>query len=215
MSTSVVFIGNPGVGKSALLNALGGSFESGMSEIGGLTKTVSSQYVVCNDRSLRLLDVPGIMESGGGNTISGNLKMLEDTLNNAGQAVLFFVITPRNGRVAPDDFAVMKTLLTNLKESPTVGVILTQVRPSQVSKLHTADYYNKILTILQQANVNTGYFESNRFIILPEHDDDFSSAEKSMIREYVLSFTPKRVQTKSLIEKVFKAILDFFKGKWF
>ncbi|KAK3817002.1 MAG: hypothetical protein J3R72DRAFT_460846 [Linnemannia gamsii] len=215
LSTSVIFIGNPGVGKSALLNALGGSFASGMSEVGGLTKSVTSQHVDCNGRRLRLFDVPGIMESGGGSTISGNLKMLEETINKAGQTVLFFVITPRNGRVAPDDFAIMKTLLSNLQQSPTVGVIMTQVRSNQVAILQTSDYYNKILNILQQTEVNTTYFEKNRFIILKEHDDDFSSEEKLVIRNYVLSFTPRMAQIKSLIAKVFQAILDFFKGKWF
>ncbi|KAG0199434.1 hypothetical protein BGX33_011651, partial [Mortierella sp. NVP41] len=40
-TTSVVFVGNPGVGKSTLLNALGGNFANGMTPLGGLTKKVS------------------------------------------------------------------------------------------------------------------------------------------------------------------------------
>ncbi|KAF9121112.1 hypothetical protein BGW39_010835, partial [Mortierella sp. 14UC] len=111
------------------------------------------------------------MESGGGGTISGNLKMLEETLNNSGEAVLFFVITPRNGRIAPDDFAAMKTLLNHLKMSPTVGVILTQVRPSQVARLQSNEYYNKIKDNLEQTGVVTTFFEQNRFVVLKEHDD--------------------------------------------
>ncbi|KAF9911869.1 hypothetical protein EC991_001773 [Linnemannia zychae] len=213
-TTSVVFIGNPGVGKSALLNSLGGSFPSGISEIGGLTKTVSSQNVVCNWRSLRLIDVPGIMETGSGGTISGNLRMLEETLNNSGEAVLFFVITPRNGRIGPDDFAVMKTLLNHLERSPTVGVILTQVRPYQVKQLQSHDYYNKIKQYLAETGVNTHFIEKNRFVVLGEHDEDFSSAEVEAIRNYVLSFNPVKVKSKSLIGRVFTAILDFFRS-WF
>ncbi|KAF9099244.1 hypothetical protein BGX29_007226 [Mortierella sp. GBA35] len=126
-TTSVVFVGNPGVGKSTLLNAFGGSFANGFSPVGGLTKEVSSVTVSCEGRSLRLVDVPGVMECGGRNTISGNLKMLQDALNSSGSSVLFFVIAPTNGRIAPDDFAIMKTVLMNLTRGPMVGLIFTQI----------------------------------------------------------------------------------------
>ncbi|KAF9098938.1 hypothetical protein BGX29_007378 [Mortierella sp. GBA35] len=202
-TTSVVFVGNPGVGKSTLLNALGGNFANGMTPLGGLTKKVSSVTVNCEGRSLRLIDVPGIMESGEDNTISGNLQMLEDTLNSSGRSVLFFVVTPRNGRIAPDDFAVMKTLLTNLSKGPMVGLIITQVKRRQIPTFQSGDYYNKILGILQSAGVDTTYFEMYRWLILEEHDYDFDAADRRAIRDYVFCFSPQEVKVRGFMAKMF------------
>ncbi|KAF9082542.1 hypothetical protein BGX23_012346 [Mortierella sp. AD031] len=209
-TTSVVFVGNPGVGKSTLLNALGGNFANGFSPVGGLTKTVSSVTVNYEGRSLRLIDVPGVMESGGDNTISGNLQMLQETLNSSGSSVLFFVIAPTNGRIAVHDFAVIKTLLMNLKRGPKVGLIFTQIDDHHIEAIGSSNYKTTVLDNLRAANTDTKFFEQHGWLILKNHRNDFDDADKKAIRDYVFSFDPKEVQVENLLASFFQKILDFF-----
>ena len=211
-TTSVVFMGNPGVGKSALLNSLGGNFESGLSEVGGLTKNVSSISVFTDGRNLELFDVPGIMESGTDDVISENLKKLQDTLETCGTAVLFIVVTPRNGRISSDDFAIMKTLLSKLHQSPQIGIIITQVKKRQMHTMQSHDYFNKLLDTLKEAEVDLKFVEQYRWLVLEDHDDDFSASDLREIRNYVFSFTPVTVQFKgNLFVQAYRAFVAFFK----
>ncbi|KAF9111146.1 hypothetical protein BGW39_004464, partial [Mortierella sp. 14UC] len=151
---SVVFMGNPGADKSTIINALGGDISTGFSMIEG-NPSSSTTNVSLRGRGLKLTDVPGISDSCGEGAISDNLKLLQDALNSYGEARLFVVITPRNGRVTPDDFKFMKTLLNRLDKRPAAGVILTQARPNQVAKLHSNEHYSKIKDNFAQTGVNT------------------------------------------------------------
>jgi len=114
--TGVVMIGNPGCGKSAILNALGGSFPSGYSDVSGLTQAVATQDVTLLKRHFRLVDIPGIQDSAGGEYACGtetatdrHLGMLHDVLNDGHAYVMFFVITPRNGRIDPGGLSTNAT----------------------------------------------------------------------------------------------------------
>ncbi|KAF9099284.1 hypothetical protein BGX23_003139 [Mortierella sp. AD031] len=138
--------------------------------------------------------------------------MLQDALNSSGSSVLFFVVTPRNGRVAPDDFAVMKTLLMNLKRGPMVGLIITQVKRRQMAALYNDEFYSNFLEVLQAVDADTTFFEQHRWLILEEHEEDFDDDDRRAIRDYVFSFTPETVKVQSLIASIFQRILDFSKG---
>jgi GTPase Era involved in 16S rRNA processing len=204
-------MGNPGVGKSAILNALGGSFYSGFSFITGNPGS-SKQNVTLGDKIVELIDLPGIADAGGGETMSDNLKMLQDTLNSCGKALLFFVIKPNNGRISPEDFAILKTLLTNLSKSPKIGLFVTQVREDHIPLLDKDEYRKTVLKMLQDNGVDTAYLEATRWSILRQHQaEGFSEAEKKSIRKYVDSFVSAEVQVNNLIVRIFKQIVDFFK----
>jgi len=107
--TSILLIGNPGVGKSSILNALGGNFLSGYSCTSGLTTYVSKQDVIIDQKPYRLVDMPEIYDSskggdtGGDNVTDSHLKMLREALNDGHSYVIFFVLSPRNGRIDPSD----------------------------------------------------------------------------------------------------------------
>ncbi|KAF9148821.1 hypothetical protein BG015_009445 [Linnemannia schmuckeri] len=208
---SVVLMGNPGAGKSALLNALGGSFYSGFSFIVGNPGS-SAEIVTLGGKPVELIDLPGISDAGGGGAISSNLKLLQDTLNACNQALLFFVIKPNNGRIAAEDFAVLKTLLTNLTKSPRIGLFVTQVRKDHIPLLDTEKYRTDVLKMLQDNGVDTIYLERNRWSILKSHEaEGFSDDEREAIRTYVCSFVPAKVKVGNLFERIFNIILDFFK----
>ncbi|KAF8948533.1 hypothetical protein BGZ47_004269 [Haplosporangium gracile] len=207
---SVVLMGNPGAGKSALLNALGGSFYSGFSFIVGNPGS-SAEIVTLGGRPVKLIDLPGISDTGGEGTISNNLNLLQDTLNTCNQALLFFVIKPNNGRIAAEDFAVLKTLLTNLTKSPRIGLFVTQVKEDHVPLLDTERYRTGVFKMLQDNGVDTVYLERNRWSILKLHDVGFSKDEREAIRTYVCSFVPAEVKVSNLFVRIFNDILEFFK----
>jgi len=86
----------------------------------GLTKDVTVQPVTLRGRRLRLVDMPGIYESDKV-VIESNLKQLQERLNDGTPYVIFFVLSPRNGRIDPNDMALMALVLGGLKEGPLVG----------------------------------------------------------------------------------------------
>lgn len=208
---SVILMGNPGAGKSALLNALGGDFYSGFSFIGGNPGS-SKATVTIDQKTLELIDLPGISDSGGKGAMSRNLKLLQDSLNGCNQALLFFVIKPNNGRISPEDFAVVKTLLLNLTKSPIIGLFVTQVREDHIPKIDNDDYRNTVVQMLREHGADTIHLEKNRWSVLKLHQaEGFSDEEKTAIRKYVCSFVPAKVKVSNLFVRVFTQILAYFK----
>ncbi|KAF9084273.1 hypothetical protein BGX29_002631, partial [Mortierella sp. GBA35] len=214
LETSVIFVGNPGVGKSALLNALGGNFPSGCSEVSGLTKDVTIQLVTTDGRPLRLFDVPGIddcVEEGEDNTIVRHLQMLQKELNRGGRFVIFFVFTPRNGRIEPSDYLIMKTVLDSLVKAPMVGLILTQVKKKHLAQLRTPDYGFDVWESLASIVESKEFVSMRSPLILAEHEEGFSEDEKLAILNYVLSFEPKPVEARSIIDMVVRRYFEIMK----
>ncbi|KAK3817001.1 MAG: hypothetical protein J3R72DRAFT_460844 [Linnemannia gamsii] len=213
--TNIVFVGNPGVGKSALLNVFGGSFESGCSEVAGLTRQVTKVPVTLSGRPLFLFDVPGIddcIEEGGEDTIVKHLQMLQEALNGGGHFVIFFVITPRNGRIEPSDYMMMKTVLDSLKKAPMVGLILTQVKPKHIDQVRSKEYTLKLLAPLEKIVESKEFIPRRYPLVLLDHGDGkFSEEEKVNVMNYVFSFEPKPVISRNMVDQVVRRFFEMAK----
>jgi GTP-binding protein EngB required for normal cell division len=208
--TTVVLIGNPGVGKSTLLNILGGNFESGFSLVGGLTKDVTTADVTLQGRQLRLVDMPGINETAL-ETTEANLKLLQEQLNNGGSYVLFFVISPRNGRVGESDFGLISFVLRKLQKGPTVGLIITQIPNDQIEKVQDPKYASAVVQVLKNGKAKTALLEQKNMLALP-YLGIFNDEEKQNVIDYVLSFEPKQVKIRRLAIDTFEKFKVFFKN---
>ncbi|KAG0376218.1 hypothetical protein BGX24_008110 [Mortierella sp. AD032] len=204
-------MGNPGAGKSAILNVLGGDFFSGFSAIKGRPGT-KTDIVDFRNRTVALIDTPGIMDSGTEGTISRNLQLLQDNLNGCGEALLFFVIKPESGRISAGDYSVLKLLLTNLTRTPRIGLFVTKVASDDMEQLDTA-YRDGFVKMLHEAEVDTTHLEKNSWCVLQHHEKKvgFSDEEKERIRDYVSSFAPAKVEVQELRLSLFQRILEFFR----
>lgn len=176
--TSVVFIENPGVGKSTLHNALGATFRNGFSPVRGMS-IGKPQRVVCGGRNLLLVDVPGIGDHGtaeskatGESGLNYNLRILRDRLNDGGTYVVFFVVEPHpDGTIQNRDLALMKLILGNLDEEPQIGVIMTLIRQGCFDTVAVPKFMS---TSLRQIGAEMRFFAAENHLFLRKHSDTFS-----------------------------------------
>ncbi|KAG0279309.1 hypothetical protein BGZ96_001994 [Linnemannia gamsii] len=211
VAKTVVLIGNPGVGKSAILNALGGKFESGISDVVGLTQQVTTEDVFIDNNNnsgpsdktsvhkLHLIDLPGIVDNPDGkmDRLSHHIRLLQEVLRDERrQYVIFFVITPLNGRIDPNDVALMKLVLNNLEKGPKIGFIITQIEKGEsVDRVKGSDYLSVILKkIGQHGSGGSTFLEKKRYLVLERHSGAFSAEKIMEIKNFILSFTPRKVK---------------------
>ncbi|KAF9155524.1 hypothetical protein BG015_009605 [Linnemannia schmuckeri] len=207
---NLAIVGNPGVGKSSILNALGGNFDHGYSAVSGLTTSVSKQQVTFSHIQLQLYDIPGIDDCSpdGNDSIVKHLQMVQDSLNEGGPFIILFVLKPTNGRIKPSDYMVMKTVIDSLREGPQVGIILTHAIPRDIHHYRSQHYAKMMLDKLEKIIEP----RCKRFVsrgpplVLTDHDaNGFSEEEKQMILNFILSFDPKRVESRNMVEQIVRS----------
>ncbi|KAF9327443.1 hypothetical protein BGZ91_001466 [Linnemannia elongata] len=209
---SLILIGNPGVGKSTILNALGGNFHTGFSAVTGLTRKMTTKTVCIAGRRIRLVDIPGIFDhsTDGDRTTERHLEILHDTLNDGSSYVIFFVIAPTNGRISPNDFTIMKALLDNLEQAPLVGLILTQIKHEHFDAVNIREYSEIVQDVLEQANANLKFFDKNPPLVLLQHEEQFTTHEDNIIKEFILGFEPAQVFVHRMVIALLYRIFAFF-----
>ncbi|KAF9925932.1 hypothetical protein FBU30_004356 [Linnemannia zychae] len=209
---SLILIGNPGTGKSTILNALGGNFPCGFSAVSGLTRSTSTEVVGIDGRTIRLVDIPGLYDRqlDDEHITRHHFELLHETLNNGHSYVIFFVITPINGRIQPADFAVMQTVLDNLERAPLVGLILTQVKRDHYDAIQASGYFETVQNILRASNANLKFFNITPPLILFDHDREFTRAEENTIKDYILTFEPVEVHVRRMISNLLNRLISFF-----
>lgn len=131
---------------------------SGYSEVSRLTKGRSFRQVECHGRTLELVDMPGIYETGDGESseFMRNVRTLHETLTNGKEYTIIFVVKPLNGRVENSDLALMKLVLDNIGQGPTIGLILTQVAPNHVDNGRSPSYTTMIYNVSELQSARTG-----------------------------------------------------------
>ncbi|KAG9073298.1 hypothetical protein KI688_001090 [Linnemannia hyalina] len=205
---NLAIVGNPGVGKSAILNALGGEFQSGYSEGTGLTTVISKKQVTLNNIRFQLYDIPGINDcppAGGQDTIVKHLLMLQDALNEGDHFVIIFVIQPTIGRIKPGDYMVMKTVIDSLKEGPQIGLILNQAEPSAMPSYRSSRFSGLVWGPLEKIveSGNKKFLSRAPPLVLPDHGSrDFNEDEASDILRFVLSFDPMPVISRNMVDRL-------------
>ncbi|KAG0004110.1 hypothetical protein BGZ65_000913 [Modicella reniformis] len=143
---AVMFIGNAGAGKSALLNQIGGSFECGLSFMEGYTKDVSEQIVDLDGKQVTLIDVPGLY-SPNENEIEANSKKLTEALKRGYHYKLFFVLTGTNRGMSTEDLALLHRVSHSIRSAQGAliefRIIINQIQSEDVYEMIERHFDNR------------------------------------------------------------------------
>lgn len=168
-----IFIGNPGVGKSTLINSIIGRrvAQADVSPGAGLT-TKSSIYK--HDGNY-FMDTPGLADISLRDQAA---KEIERALKKDGRYRIFFVLTLESGRVRPDDVTTINAVLDSI-ESPqdNFNIIINRVSKKEKKAAET------VPTFLAEAyaRINSGNHKTDSIFYI-ETDRRMEDEESEFIQ---------------------------------
>jgi guanylate kinase len=177
---TIIMVGNPGMGKSTLLNQLCETvlFRSGEGEghHGCTTNLQWHEIPPANGwPKLNLCDTPGLADLTMAEQAAAQIKA---ALERKPNARLLFVMKENDNRVAPSDVATVQAVLDAIDMDPQdkqnrYGIIFNQLSPSRYKKLFSEKDPVKAMrrrTQLQEA-VNSGKYHTGTFHYIQREDD--------------------------------------------
>ena len=141
-----LFVGNPGVGKSTLINSIvqKAVCKGGVSIKGGLTKTLK-KYV--DEKTGQVyMDTPGLDDA---ERREHAAEEITQALKEDGQYKIFFVLTVEAGRIRPGDLKTMELITGSCKDITKYHIIYNKlseiVKKKLMANRETLDTYDRRL----------------------------------------------------------------------
>ncbi|KAF9167394.1 hypothetical protein DFQ26_004723 [Actinomortierella ambigua] len=188
-TVAIMYIGNSGVGKSTLLNKLGGDFVTGVSWRKGVTKSVSEKWVELKGRRVLLIDVPGVFGPMEEET-ENNVRMLNQALRRGYRYNLTFVL--RASRHGFDDADLQ--MISKVNEcirgiadlDVTFKVIISQIMDDVYNETVIKDNFQSQFAEWEKRGYH--FDISIKLVLLLRHDLDFvqrKTSEALVAFEYI------------------------------
>ena len=133
--TTIIAIGNPGSGKSTILNSFAGQllFQSGVSIGSGLTKQLESK----TSKGITYVDTPGVADDTNKKAAA---KALASVFRRGGRMKILFFVTQQSGRIVVQDIATMKLILESVPEiGQNYGIVVNKIPRQVIEQLSTFD----------------------------------------------------------------------------
>ncbi|KAG0269319.1 hypothetical protein DFQ27_004003 [Actinomortierella ambigua] len=184
--TAIMYIGNSGVGKSTLLNKLGGDFHAGVSWRKGLTKDVSENWVKLKGKRVLLVDVPGLFEPRREET-EHNARMLTQALGRGYRYNLTFVL-----RASSRGFEEADLLMISKVNECVKGIVGLDVTfKAIINQINDDEVYEMYNETVAKDNFQSQFAEWEEegyhfditidSVLLLRHDQDFVQKKTSEV----------------------------------
>ena len=159
--SQIIAIGNPGSGKSSILNAFAGQllFQSGVSVGSGLTTQLESR----ESNGKTYIDTPGLADYVNRKAAG---EALSKVFLQGGRMKILFILTQQSGRIVLQDIATMKLILESVPEiGRNYGVFVNKVPEQVMDQLKNLENIQKF--VLGMFLGIKDEFRHNYVLILP------------------------------------------------
>merc|ERR1739838_579880 len=211
MSVKIIAVGNPGAGKSALLNSLGGEvlFKSGVNFGGGITYKLDEK----KNKNGHFLDTPGLADESlrkeAGGAISEGLRM-------GGQFKVLFFVTEQRGRIVQQDATMMQLVHEAAPEiKGHYGIIVNMVSKGVLKRLNQTEmsfyeFFNAVFAGMADENrcIYSNIFVIGRVDDLEDEEDKVVPPETIIdvngvtLRNFIDNVVPALTITKENVSEV-------------
>ncbi|KAF9161894.1 hypothetical protein DFQ26_004041 [Actinomortierella ambigua] len=208
-TTNVLLVGNSGVGKSYLLNSIGGNFDSGFNIMDSMTTTCSYCDATLGTAAVRLVDTPGLLEATSEN-VARNAKAITDALNMEGGFKMIIVLPESGGRLMPSDVFMIGKVLEAIDFSIDVGLIINKVPEDDLEFYGDVFVRNDLLTKLN--NLAEGKIKSSWFVAIPRFRRDNPKGPQRLMTDLLSNMTSQDIPKVNPIKisvKEFDRLLEF------
>ncbi|KAG3115752.1 hypothetical protein PI124_g8350 [Phytophthora idaei] len=194
-----LFLGNPGTGKSTLINCLTGraTFTSGLKFGGGLTQFFQKQIY----NGVVYMDTPGL----GDRSIQRQAaEAITAALRESGRYKIFFMVRLKGGHVMSEDLATIEAVLDTVQVNDVYfSVIVNNVQKRQYATLmKKGPEYAKVVTIINSMKYTTPHIAFIPTIPELEEADNAFTTLPSGIVNFIENYAPSVVIPTHSIQRI-------------